>query len=83
MPEERTTTDSLASELEQLCALVAEQAKIIEQLHERVAELEARLGKDSHSSKPPSSDPPFASRHRAPSARRADARRVGKRAIRE
>jgi transposase len=60
MPEERTTTDSLASELEQLRALVAEQAKIIEQLHERVAELEARLGKDSHnSSKPPSSDPPF------------------------
>ena len=77
MPEERTTTDSLASELEQLCALVAEQAKIIEQLHERVAELEARLGKDSHnSSKPPSSDPPF--RKPPPrSQRKASGRKAG------
>jgi transposase len=48
------------SELEQLRALVAEQAKLIEQLRQRIAELEARLAKDSHnSSKPPSSDPPF------------------------
>jgi len=77
MPEERTTTDSLASELEQLRALVAEQAKIIEQLHERVAELEARLGKDSHnSSKPPSSDPPF--RKPPPrSQRKASGRKAG------
>jgi transposase len=60
MPEERRTTDSPASELERLRALVAEQAKLIEQLSQRIAELEARLNKDSHnSSKPPSSDPPF------------------------
>ena len=46
MPEESPITDSPASELEQL--------------RQRIAELEARLAKDSHnSSKPPSSDPPF------------------------
>jgi transposase len=39
---------------------VAEQARVIEQLTQRIADLEARLAKDSHnSSKPPSSDPPF------------------------
>jgi len=60
MPEEHAATDSLIIELHQLRALVAEQAKLIEQLRQRVAELEARLGKDSHnSSKPPSSDAPF------------------------
>jgi transposase len=60
MPEERPTTDSPADELQQLRALVAAQAKLIEQLRQRIAELEARLAKDSHnSSKPPSSDPPF------------------------
>jgi transposase len=60
MPEERPTTDLPASELEQLRAQVAEQAQLIEQLHQRIAALEARLAKDSHnSSKPPSSDPPF------------------------
>ncbi len=60
MTEEHPATNSPASELERLRALVAEQAKLIEQLRQRIAELEARLGKDSHnSSKPPSSDPPF------------------------
>jgi transposase len=60
MPEEHPATDSLIIELQQLRALVAEQAKLIEQLRQRIAELEARLAKDSHnSSKPPSSDPPF------------------------
>jgi transposase len=59
MSEERPATEPPASE-QDLRALVAEQAKLIEQLRARVAELEARLAKDSHnSSKPPSSDPPF------------------------
>ena len=59
MYEERPATDLPASE-QDLRALIAEQAKLIEQLRQRVAELEARLAKDSHnSSKPPSSDPPF------------------------
>jgi transposase len=39
---------------------LAQQATLIEQLLQRIQELEARLSKDSHnSSKPPSSDPPF------------------------
>ncbi len=60
MPEERAAIDLPTGELEQLRALVAEQAKLIELLRQRIAELEARLAKDSHnSSKPPSSDPPF------------------------
>jgi transposase len=60
MRKERHATDSPAGELEQLRAQVAEQAKLIEQLRQRIAELEARLAKDYHnSSKPPSSDPPF------------------------
>ena len=60
MSEEHSTTDASISELERLRALVAEQARLIEQLTQRIAELEARLAKDSHnSSKPPSSDPPF------------------------
>lgn len=43
-----------------LRALVIDQAALIEQLRQRLQELEARLAKDSHnSSKPPSSDPPF------------------------
>ena len=59
MYEEHPATDLPASE-QDLRALIAEQAKLIEQLRQRVAELEARLAKDSHnSSKPPSSDPPF------------------------
>jgi hypothetical protein len=54
MPKEHPATDSPASELEQLRAQVAEQAKLIEQLRQRIAELEARPAKDSHnSSKPP------------------------------
>ncbi len=63
MSEEIPTTLSLeeaGAELERLRALVAKQAAVIEQLLQRVQELEARLAKDSHnSSKPPSSDPPF------------------------
>ncbi|MGH3469833.1 MAG: IS66 family transposase [Thermocrispum sp.] len=43
--------------MEQLLVLLAERDRVIEQLSARVAELEARLGKDSqNSSKPPSSD---------------------------
>jgi transposase len=60
MPEESPATDASASELEQLRTLVGGQVKLIEQLRQRIAELEARLAKDSHnSSKPPSSDPLF------------------------
>ena len=63
MPDEHAATNPSApslGEVEELRALVAEQAAIIKQLRERVQELEARLAKDSHnSSKPPSSDPPF------------------------
>jgi len=65
---------------EWLCALVVEQAAPIEQLRERIQELEARLAQDSHnSSKPPASDnrrkPPPCSR----SANRAGASREAKR----
>jgi transposase len=60
MSEEHPTSGALNDESEQLRALVATQAQLIEQLRQRIAELEARLVKDSHnSSKPPSSDPPF------------------------
>jgi len=63
MSEERTSTsctESPNTELERLRAQIAEQAALIEQLRQRIEELEARLAKDSHnSSKPPSSDPPF------------------------
>jgi len=46
--------------LKRLCEQVAEQTALIEQLRERIRELEARLAKDSHnSSRPPSSDSPF------------------------
>lgn len=76
MPQEYATTNSSACE-QDLRALVAEQAKLIEQLRQRIAELEARLAKDSHnSSKPPSSDPPF--RKPPPrSQRKASARKPG------
>jgi transposase len=63
MRDERAATlslEPLVTEINQLRSLVAEQAAIIEQQGQRIAELEARLAKDSHnSSKPPSSDPPF------------------------
>jgi transposase len=63
MHEERATIPSLevlVAEVERLRALVAEQAVLIEQQRQRIAELEARLAKDSHnSSKPPSSDSPL------------------------
>ena len=50
----------LRRENAELRALVIDQAALIEQLRQRLQELEARLAKDSHnSSKPPSSDPPF------------------------
>jgi hypothetical protein len=67
MRKERHATDSPAGELEQLRAQGAEQAKLIEQLRQRIAELEARLAKDSHnSSKPPSSDPEVSPQIRSP-----------------
>ena len=63
MPKPPSTTDSPDSkdvELARLRAQNAEQAKQIAELLQRIRDLEARLGKDSHnSSKPPSSDPPF------------------------
>jgi transposase len=63
MPKPPSTTDrpdSKDAELAQLRAQNAEQAKQIAELLQRIRDLEARLGKDSHnSSKPPSSDPPF------------------------
>jgi len=41
-------------------AIIEGQTATIEQMHERIQELEARLAKDSHnSSRPPSSDSPF------------------------
>lgn len=68
MPEQPAATTSpqlpddeftrLRQENAELRTLVAEQAALIEQLQQRIQELEARLAKDSHnSSKPPSSDP--------------------------
>ena len=63
MPEPHAPSrspESPVQERERLRALVVEQAAPIEQLRERIQELEARLAQDSHnSSKPPSSDPPF------------------------
>jgi len=63
MPEQQSPTgppESPDKELKRLRALVVAQATLIEHLHERIRELEARLAQDSHnSSKPPSSDPPF------------------------
>ena len=71
------TIESLRAERDLLRALVAEQGRLIEQLQQRIAQLEARLGKDSHnSSNPPSSDPPF--KKPAPrSQRQADGRKPG------
>jgi len=70
MPEAHALTHSPEipdDELKRLRERVAEQTAIIEgqtatieQIHERIQELEARLAKDSHnSSRPPSSDSPF------------------------
>jgi transposase len=63
MPENNVSTrctESPDDELARLRVQNAEQAALIEQLRQRIEELEARLAKDSHnSSKPPSSDPPF------------------------
>ena len=63
MPEHSDATTSAKSvntEIERLRAQVAELVATNEQLRQRVAELEARLKKDSHNSnKPPSSDSPF------------------------
>jgi len=55
-----TTADGPATELERLRAENAALRALVEQLQQRIAELEARLNKDSHNSnKPPSSDSPF------------------------
>ena len=63
MPEQMPTTLSADGPDTELARLRAENAALraqVEQLLQRVADLEARLAKDSHnSSKPPSSDPPF------------------------
>jgi transposase len=63
MPEHSDATisaESVNTEIARLRAQVAELAATNEQLRRRVAELEARLNKDSHNSnQPPSSDSPF------------------------
>ena len=54
------SADGPATELERLRAENAALRALVEQLQQRIAELEARLNKDSHNSnKPPSSDSPF------------------------
>jgi transposase len=63
MPEERDATTSPEgpeTELERLRAENAALQALVEEQGRRIAELEARLNKDSHNSnKPPSSDSPF------------------------
>ncbi len=46
------STESSDTELEQLRRLEGEQASVIKQLRERIQELEARLAKDNHNSRP-------------------------------
>lgn len=59
-PVPTRSPESPAAELTRLRVQVVEQAALIEQLGERIQELEARLAQDSHnSSKPPSCDSPF------------------------
>jgi len=59
-PDGTATFDDSEMELERVRAQNAELLVLVEQLRRRVAELEARLNKDSHNSnKPPSSDSPF------------------------
>jgi transposase len=54
------SSDGPATELERLRAENAALRALVEQLQQRIAELEARLNKDSrNSNKPPSSDSPF------------------------
>jgi transposase len=61
---------------EELLALIAQQAQMIEQLTTRVAELERRLGRNSrNSSQPPSADGPQVAPRRS---RRASGRKPGK-----
>jgi transposase len=61
---------------EELLALVVEQARMIEQLTARVAELERRLARNSrNSSQPPSADGPAMPSHRS---RRGSGRKPGK-----
>ena len=59
-PDGTATFDDPEMELERVRAQNAELLVLVDQLRRRVAELEARLNKDSHNSnKPPSSDSPF------------------------
>ena len=59
-PDGTATFDDPEMELERVRAQNAELLVLVEQLRRRIAELEARLNKDSHNSnKPPSSDSPF------------------------
>jgi transposase len=61
---------------EELLALVVQQARVIEQLTERVAELERQLGRNSrNSSQPPSADGPQVAPRRS---RRGSGRKPGK-----
>ncbi|MBC9731537.1 DUF6444 domain-containing protein, partial [Streptomyces sp. TRM68367] len=63
----------------QLTGLVEQLTSQCERLVARVDELERRLGKDSsNSSKPPSSDPPFARPAPKRSSRTSSGRRCGK-----
>ena len=76
-----TNSDATQTEVERLRAQNAELLALVEQLRQRVAELEARLNKDSHNSnKPPSSDSPF--KKPPPRSQRQSASRAGSRATR-
>ena len=65
---------------EELLALIAAQARTIEQLQAEIVELKRRLGRNStNSSQPPSADGPAAVPSRA--AHRRSARRPGKQPV--
>jgi len=62
MPEPHALTHSPESpgRVAEQAAIIEGQTATIEQMHERIQKLEARLAKDSHnSSRPPSLDSPF------------------------
>ena len=70
--------ESSETEVEQLRAHNAELLAAVEQLRQRVLELEARLNKDSHNSnKPPSSDSPFKKKPLPRSQRKPSGRKPG------
>lgn len=72
----------LAEQLAEAYRVIADQAAVIEQLRQRVEQFERRTGRDSsNSSKPPSSDSPYAKDKKKPrdrSLREKGKRRPGK-----